>query len=91
MDFRAEHLIAAFAIAAVIVWGFQRLIGCENFSSKREKAEAIAQWSRSGNLSYDNYRTTIPGADIVEYSDVKKILMKSPDVGELAKAVGSYR
>lgn len=85
----SQHVIIAFAVAVVIVLVARKMCS-EGFASKREKAQAIANWARTGHNTYNSYRSAIPGADIVEYSDVKKILANSPDVDALAGVVGKY-
>jgi hypothetical protein len=51
------------------------LYTCESFTSKNEKAQAIVRWfDNSYYTNYINYRKNIPKSDIVEYTDVKKIL-----------------
>lgn len=79
------------AVAIVIVLVFVALLLMalkENFATKREKAAAVSDWYKSGGRSYKSYRAKIPSADIVEYTDVKKILTAGDaTVDKLSNAV----
>ncbi len=48
----------------------------EGFSSRKEKADAIYKWYKSGGNSYNSYRNDIESADIIEYHDIKNAISK---------------
>jgi len=74
-----------FCIFAILIFVTLR----EGFSSRGEKAQAVAAWYKNGNRSYRSYRDAIPSGDIVEYTDAKKILTRggTSSVEELSKVV----
>lgn len=53
----------------------------ENYTSRGEKAHVIHNWFRkNGSRSgFENYRKEVEGSDIVEYTKVKKAMLRSDE------------
>lgn len=46
----------------------------ECYTSKNEKAEVITDWfNKQKSPTYEKYKDSIQGSDVLEYSDVKKM------------------
>lgn len=65
----------------IILYTFICRLTSEGYSSKREKAEEIADWWASNRTSpsYTRYKKDIEQSDIVEYSKAKNLPSHTPD------------
>jgi len=66
------ELVIAIIVVCVILY-FVRLGSTEGYESKAHKADHIYKSWKSGVDSYVDYKSKIPGSDIIEYTKVKKL------------------
>jgi hypothetical protein len=83
---------AVLILILLVLFYWNKLSGLfEGFSSRKEKADAIYKWHKSGGNSYNSYREDIESADIIEYHDVKNAISKgAKSADDFLHAVYSY-